>query len=708
MRLQRSSLPDAMTGGAMLASGLMIAQMTEAKAVRDSVFLSQFPATALPSITLAAAVFAILASFGGSRLIRAVSPDRFAPLSFLISGFLQIGERSLLLSHPRVAACAIYLHVFAVNLVLTSSFWSLMNEHYDPRSAKRAFGKIGGAGTFGGVIGGLMAERVAALGSISGLIVVTAVLHFGCAGALYWFTRKYRLPHREDAARGLGESSAPKPRRVSEVLRKSPYLLELASLVIVVSVAATLIDYLFKSQTAAMLPKGPALTRFFAVFYTATGLLGVAVQAFLSSPMLGRLGLANTVSSLPLTVAAGGGCVLGFFGFPAITVLRGLEVVFRSSLFRSGYEVFYTPVAAEDKRAVKAIIDVSGERLGDAMGSGMLGLMLLLDAGGSAPILTLAIGFSIAGVILAKRLGESYAGAIESSLRKQAVRIAPDAAVEPVTDDFGASIIETPLPRAVEASRELSNPPMPRDPAMWELLALRSGDEARVVRTLAGIREPHPLVLHQLIQFLGDNRYAFLVMDHLRQAASTHSGQFADVLLNPAEPFTVRKRIPIVLASADSQRALDGLLSALSDREFLIRFRSAHAMSEIRTNHPELHLREDRIWQLLDRELEVSREIWEQRRMLEHPDPNGKGQDIEKPGEASLEYLFVLLGLVLPRQSVSMAYRALQTEDRHLRGTALEYLQTALPAQTWKLLEVLIADRTIRGRAASQSAGPRG
>src|SRR4051812_32004791 len=131
---------DARTASAMLACGLMIAQMTEAKAVRDSVFLSHFPVTALPTMTLIAALFALLSGYGGSRLIHAVSPDRFAPWGFLVSGLLQIGERSLLLQHAQVAACAIYLHVFALNLLLTSSFWSLMNEHYDPHSAKGAFG----------------------------------------------------------------------------------------------------------------------------------------------------------------------------------------------------------------------------------------------------------------------------------------------------------------------------------------------------------------------------------------------------------------------------------------------------------------------------------------------------------------------------------------------------------------------------------------
>ena len=83
------------------------------------------------------------------------------------------------------------------------------------------------------------------------------------------------------------------------VLRKTPYLLEVASLMVVVSIGAALLDFLFKAQAAAALSKGPPLTRFFALFYTVTGLLGVAVHACLASPILTRFGLARTVCSLP-------------------------------------------------------------------------------------------------------------------------------------------------------------------------------------------------------------------------------------------------------------------------------------------------------------------------------------------------------------------------------------------------------------------------
>ena len=49
-----------------------------------------------------------------------------------------------------------------------------------------------------------------------------------------------------------------------------------------------------------------------------------------------------------------------------------------------------------------------------------------------------------------------------------------------------------------------------------------------------------------------------------------------------------------------------------------------------------------------------------------------------------------------PGRAVIEIKRALQSGDAHLRGTALEYLQTVLPAGAWKSLERLIGDGASR------------
>ncbi len=47
-----------------------------------------------------------------------------------------------------------------VGPLLGSGFWLIATERFDPHTAKKRFGQIAGAGTVGGLIGGLVAERV--------------------------------------------------------------------------------------------------------------------------------------------------------------------------------------------------------------------------------------------------------------------------------------------------------------------------------------------------------------------------------------------------------------------------------------------------------------------------------------------------------------------------------------------------------------------
>jgi hypothetical protein len=51
-----------------------------------------------------------------------------------------------------------------------------------------------------------------------------------------------------------------------------------------------------------------------------------------------------------------------------------------------------------------------------------------------------------------------------------------------------------------------------------------------------------------------------------------------------------------------------------------------------------------------------------------------------KSTDVRLEHIFRLLSLSLPRESLQTSFQALHTNDTHLRGTALEYLESVLPA----------------------------
>jgi hypothetical protein len=64
----------------------------------------------------------------------------------------------------------------------------------------------------------------------------------------------------------------------------------------------------------------------------------------------------------------------------------------------------------------------------------------------------------------------------------------------------------------------------------------------------------------------------------------------------------------------------------------------------------------------------------------------------------SLEHVFTLLSLALPRQPLRIAFRGLQSVDPLLRGTALEYLETSLPAEIRRELWTYLEDDRPRRR----------
>ena len=113
---------------AMTVSGLMMAHQVAGKATRDAIFLSQFKTNALPTMVATAALAAVVISFWRGRTLVRFGPFRVTAVSFAASGVLQVAERMLLRYQPRMAACAIYMHVVAFGAVLLSGFWSVINQ----------------------------------------------------------------------------------------------------------------------------------------------------------------------------------------------------------------------------------------------------------------------------------------------------------------------------------------------------------------------------------------------------------------------------------------------------------------------------------------------------------------------------------------------------------------------------------------------------
>jgi hypothetical protein len=679
---------------AMAILGLISAHLVAGKTSRDAIFLSQFSVSNLPAMVAAAAMAAVAMSVLGGRMLVRAGPHRMTPIAFAFSGILQVAEWVLYGYRPRIGACIIYAHSVAFGAVLISAFWSLLNESFEPRSAKTVFGKISGFGTLGGFLGGLLAERVAAWFSAQAVILALAVAHMLCAGLLWAaFPRKTATPSREQGEAGKREPA------VIDALQRYPFLLTLAGVVLTASASASLLDFVFKVRAAQTIGRGAALFRFFGLYYTATSFLTFVAQTFVSRFCIKKAGLAGSAGTLPAAVAAGALLNALFPGFHLLTGVRGMETVLRGSVYRSAYELFYTAVAPGDKRAAKSLIDVGVERMGDGAAAGVVSLLLALSPGRYSPILFAAAGTSMMAVFLAARLNKGHIRALEKSLVDRAVEI--DLSVVDDSATRSALMRTVEIPRA--AFTEEAAPPAapPRSAAADSLLRraadLRSDDPERAIAAAGEIGPEGVRLAPLLIDLLAWDEVMPAARRALERVGPRITGMLVDTLLDPDRDFVIRRRVPRVLATIASARSVEGLFDALQDQRFEVRFYAGRALHLLIKDRPELMIAPDRVWDAINRELSRQRSVWASHRLLDSRTSNETewffDDQLLDRADRNLEHLFTLLGLLLPADAVRIAFRALHTDDGQLKGTAFEYLESATPPGTRELLlPVLEAD----------------
>lgn len=679
----------------MAAAALMLAHQVAGKAVRDSFFLTHHPASDLPKAVIGAAILSIIFVLLSARLLARFGPLRTIPIGFFLSSLLHLLEFMQVRQAPAAWSLVIYFHIVALGAILLSGFWSLMTESFNPRAAKQVFARITGFGTLGGILGGLLAERMAAKFSQDSVLLLLTLLHLGCAVVLLGARRASSLP---------SESAKPvEPLLPLSLLRRAPYLGLIALTVIAGTSSAAILDYLFKAGASLNLGKGAELLQFFARFYIVTQILTFLAQTFLARRCLNRMGIGNTISSLPVGVGAGALGALLIPVFPAFALVRSLEFVLRGSLYRSAYELLYTPVPPEEKRAAKTLIDVACDRAGDTLGAGLIQLMLWI---GTRHLETELLGFALAlaslGFWVSLRLDAGYKKLVQQRLVDRAV----DLELADLQDSTTRSIFLSLSPYAptvsVAPQAPAAAPEM--DATLQTLRELRSGDIHRIQSAIAGLDRMTPVFATQLLRLLAWDEISDAVRQALLRQASSITGLLIDHLINPDVHFGIRRRIPSILSRGHAPLALTGLLAGLEDSRFEVRFQCSRALDTLLLRHPELRISREKIFAAVERELHVAHPIWRSHRLLDRR--SAADQDafldevLRERADQSLEHIFSLFATVLPREPIKIAFRALHAEDASLRGLAAEYLDGILPAHIrdplWTMVEPGLAPRPER------------
>ncbi len=699
---------QAPTAIAAATAAIVIAQHVAASAARDAFFLANHPASALPGAVVMSSILSVAFLPFLARMMARFGPGVVSPLAATTSALLLIVEWALSDQRPELAALAVFVHTTVIGSALVSGFWSLFNERFDPHTARQLMGRVAGGAALGGVVGGLLVERAGAAGiELPNLLPMVAIVQLLAAvGSRSLAGGPSRTTHA---------AATESPESYSSLLASS-YLRAIALLVILTAFVSTLTSFVLKAEAARTYTQSGELLRFFARYYLGVGLLGFLLQIGLSRLSLNRVGLGMTIASLPAALGAAG---LIAFATPmlwSLALLRGLDEALTNSLYRSGYELLYTPRA---KRHFKTIADIGFDRLGKLLGSGLVSLVISTFAVTQLRVLlAVTVIGSVATILVAVRLSRGYVTSLAQSLRSRAISLdvnvlqdaitlrtiagvgidrrellatLSDRAVAPGTAsiDFAGTdagmwgtqtIAVGRLRHSLGATSDDAAGERAADTVLKNVADLRSSDPDQIRSVLRSDTRLDRHLVPYVISLLARDDVSSLAVSTLRRVVDTATGQIVDTLIDRSVSPVVRRRLPQVLAGSGSPIAIAGLLQALNASEFEVRFRSAGALLRSREAHPDRVIPRETVFEAALREARRSKPL------LEHKASNTAAY-------RRLELVLRILSLALDPEPLKLAQRAFQSDDPQLRGTALEYLETILPANVLQELRPVFGAR---------------
>jgi hypothetical protein len=722
---------------AALASAAMIAQQVAGKATRDALFLTQYDVGRLPGMMIVSAILSFGSAIVAARALARFGPGPVVRVAFVLNALAFAAEFAISHISRRTLPIAVYLHLALFGATLISLFWSLVNERFDPHTAKSAMARIAAGGTAGGLIGGLIGWRTATVASVATMLAVLAALNALALVALSGLRRTKlssearpstgsTAPARRHVAAGIGPTDDASARGRPVAVRSDRYLAMLGAMVAIVAATEAIVDIAFAARVTAAVGSGPPLMAFFSVFHLVVGASAFAAQTLLSRRALDGLGLAGTIVILPLGVVLLGATALGAPGLVTVVLLRGGEAVVSNSLWRSAYELLYTPVAPARKRATKALIDVGCDRLGTGLGAILVAGVLAVSKAGEGVLLACATILGLLGIAVARALHRGYVASLEESLRSGAIRLEEREIVDATTrrtltasttwaaGDRGSEGIGgrasrsralSSIARARSAGIEADAPTATRDddPIVLAIADLRSGDRLRAQRALCAGPDD-PVLAPFVVPLLGRDETRGEAAAWLRRLSPRIVGILVDALSDHALDPAIRRRIPRALRIAGGQRAASGLVDGLADPRFEVRYECGAALARLVDKDPTLAVPPAKVLDAVRRELACERALLRDARISEPP----AGDRVTSPSQLAridwtaaqdrsgrvdrgIEHVFTILSLLLEREPLRMAFRALHAGDDRLRGTALEYLDNVLPTEVRDALWPYIA-----------------
>lgn len=365
-----------------LYSFLAMTSYNIVKPITRSEFISSLGADNLPWVQFGAGVLIGFLMQGYTVLMKPVPRRWTIPVTQAgMAGLLVLFWFMFTAIGADWVAVAFYVLALILGILLISQFWTLANDVYDPRQAKRIFGFIGGGASLGGATGaGLTAFLVESVGAKEMLLISAAIMGL-CFFIVTVIMRREKAAGTTDATR-TGEEEGVSSGEAVQLLRSSRHLQVIALVIAFAAVGAAIIEQ--QLNMAAAEAKGAtnsdAIAAFLAQVTVYLSLIGFVIQVGLTSRIHRVLGIGFALLVLPMSLGTTAVIMLFNRALWAPGLARVLDTSLRYTVDKTSREVLFLPLPSELKYRAKPFIDVTMDRLAKGMGA-LLILVLIKDWG---------------------------------------------------------------------------------------------------------------------------------------------------------------------------------------------------------------------------------------------------------------------------------------------------------------------------------------
>jgi ATP/ADP translocase/HEAT repeat protein/CRP-like cAMP-binding protein len=384
--------------------------------VTRSKFISDLGADNLPWVQLAAGLLIGVIMTAYAHVI-ALVPRRWAiPLTQLGCVTILLVFWTLFSIGYEWAPVGFYVTGLILGLLLISQFWTLANDIYDARHAKRLFGFIGGGASLGGATGAaITATVVDRVGTIN-LLLVSAAVMAGCLALVIFIVSREASAGTSSAAveaEGVGGAEA------IRLLRDSRHLQLIAMIIGCAAMGGVIIEQQLNMAAASSLgADADGITKFLAQVTVYLSLIGFLIQVSLTSRIHSLLGIGFALLILPVGLGTTAIVMLFNAGLWAPAIARVADASLRYTVDKTTREILFLPLPTSVKYRAKPFIDVTMDRLAKALGA--LTVLVLIKPWGLGltwqQLSFASLTLMVLWVVLAQRGKREYLATFRRSL----------------------------------------------------------------------------------------------------------------------------------------------------------------------------------------------------------------------------------------------------------------------------------------------------